>query len=255
MNEIENKLNEVEKFDFSSNETFDVNSVYETVNGFKVERENLKAREAENMISSLGTKYIDAVNIDMFMEKRENLRNLMRRYSADSELLKAMPDVVGGERDKIYAIANYLYNKFALQLNDMKMNITFSYDEFDFIIKTVNQKLEYNADEIFQVIKLKNDCLDGFAEDFKKLKKDEDMRVEMTINNIILLYHLLAKYKAHGVNKQFDIFANILNKIGETNQVFNSLNILKDRLNEEFMHWTTTITTEQKIVPESQEVK
>ena len=250
MNEIENKINEIENFDFSSSENFDVNSVYEVVNGYKVERENLKAREAENLIANLGPKYIDAVSIDKFMEKRENLRNLMRRYSADSDLIKNMSNEQGGERDKIYGIANFLYNKFALHLNDMLINLTFSYEEFDFIIKTLNQKLEYNSDEIFQVLKLKNDCLDSFVDIFKNLNKDDNMRVEMTINNIILLYHLLAKYKAHGINKQFELFANIINKIGESNQVFNALNILKDRLNEEFNFWTTSITPDIQIKPE-----
>jgi hypothetical protein len=65
---------------------------------------------------------------------------------------------------------------------------------------------------------------------------------ELTIANIILLYHLINKYQVVGVNNEFRIFSTVLNKIGEANQVYNSLVIIRDRLNEHFQMWTTSIT-------------
>ena len=247
-------LNKLVNFNFETNENFDVNENYNIVRDLKIERENLKSMESENQIKTLGPKYIDEQTITEFNDKKENLRNLIRRFGADKEELINMSNETGGDRDKLYEISNFLYNKFIEFINNINYNIIFTYEEFDFIIKTINNKLEYNVDEVFQLSKLKSEFLDSIIEDFKKISKNDNLKVSMKISDIILLYHLLSKYKVHGYNRQFEVFISVLTKIGESNQVFNSLNIIKERINTEFQHWVTSITPEEtEVIPNGEQ--
>ena len=250
------KLDVLGKFDFSTTEEFDLNGYYESVTDLKLKRETLKQFEAENILKQIGPKYVDAQTITEFDDKKENLRNLMRRFGADKEELQKMSNDAGGERDKLYAVSNYLYNTFVSSLSDIKYHITFTWKEFDFIVKTLHNKLEYGADEVFQLKKFMIEFLDNAIVDFKRVGTDESFRVQMNLSNMVLLYHLISKYKVHGVNKQFDEYLNILDKIGEANQVYNALNIIKERLNTEFQMWTTSITPDQIVVgTKAEEVK
>ena len=253
--ELEKTLQDLEKFDFTSNEEFDLENIYKAVNTKRVEKEELKNKEAENIILKLGPKYVSEEVLDQFNIKKENFHNFIRKFSADTELVKNMSNEVGGERDKIYEVGVYLFNLFSEYLKKLRYNIEFSYDEFDFIVKTIRQKLEYDSNEVFQVIKLETDFLADAELDFKKLKNSDSFQVNIDINNIVLLYHLISKYKVKGINKQFELYASILNKIGESNQVFNSLNIINERLNQDLQLWTNSITPDALIAAPETETK
>jgi hypothetical protein len=242
MSEFKEKIEQLEKFDFASTESFDIDKNFDFINGLEFERSQLKNLEAETFVKANGEKYLDKIVLDDFFAKRENLVNLIRRYSSDKEELKVLTDEVGGGRDKLYKIANFLYNSFSLHLNEMKYKVTFTYDEYDFIFKTLNRKTKYGSDEVFQYLRLFEDGLNKYDNIYKASKKNEDIVTELTIANIILLYHLINKYQAVGVNNEFRIFSTVLNKIGEANQIYNSIVIIRDRLNEQFQTWTTSIT-------------
>lgn len=244
MIETESNLSKLEKFDFSTNEAFELESYNEAVHNLKIERETLKQFEAENVIKELGKRYIDLETIESFDAKKENLRNFIRRFGADKEELQKMSNEAGGERDKLYSVSNYLYNKFATSLNDIEYNMKYTWDEFNFIIKTINHKLEYNSDEVFQLSTFKSEFFDAAQEDFKKVGKDNDLYIKMKMSSIILMYHLLSKYKVGGVDKNYYLYVSVLDKIGEANKVFNAFNIIKERINTEFTQWAVSITPE-----------
>jgi hypothetical protein len=242
MSEFKEKIEQLEQFNFASEESFDIDKNFDFINGLEFERTQLKNLEAETFVKANGEIYLDKVILDNFFAKKENLISLIRRYSADKEVLKALTDEVGGGKDKLYKIANFLYNSFSLHLNEMKYKITFTYDEYDFIYKTLNRKIKYTSDEVFQYLRLFEEGLSQYDVVYKATKKGEDIVAELTIANIILLYHLINKYQVVGVNNEFRIFSTVLNKIGEANQVYNSIVIIRDRLNEQFQMWTTSIT-------------
>lgn len=242
--ETKKKVEELEQFDFASDENFNIDEYYDSLTDYQVERENMKQREAEEIIKNKAPQYLNEETIKRLNDRVENLRNLIRRYDVNKEELKQLSNEPGGGRDKIYKIANYLFNKFTQDLNELKMHITFTYDEYDFIYKTIMQKLEYNSDEVFQLIRLRNEALDEYNEMFSHASKGENIKTVMKVSQVVLLYHLLNKYKVKNVNKQFDLFASIMTKIGESNQVFNSYNIVRERLGEDFKQWTTNITEE-----------
>jgi hypothetical protein len=242
MSEFKEKIEQLEKFDFASPESFNVDSNFDFISGLEFERTQLKNLEAESFVKSNGLTYLEKTILDDFFAKRDNLVNLIRRYSSDKEDLKVLSDEVGGGRDKLYKIANFLYNSFSLHINEMKYKITFTYDEYDFIYKTLNRKIKYTSDEVFQYLRLFEEGLNQYDVVYKATKKGEDIVAELTISNIILLYHLINKYQVVGVNNEFRIFSTVLNKIGEANQVYNSIVIIRDRLNEQFQMWTTSIT-------------
>lgn len=249
MSNSKEQLKTIESFDFNSTEKFDLENFYKTITDLKVERETLKQSEAENVIKEIGINYIDIDTITKFDNDKENLRNLIRRFSADKKELQDMSNESGGERDKLYEISNYLYNKFIQNMNGFKYNMIFTWDEFDFIIKTLEQKLEYTSDEVLQLQKFKEEYLDSAHDMFKKVGRNDNMETKMLMSDIILLYHLLSKYKVCGVNKQYHQYVSIITKIGDTNKVFNALNIIKERLNSEFIHWTTSISPDETLQP------
>lgn len=244
--ETKKKIEELEEFDFASNEDFNIDEYYESLNEYQVERENMKQREAEEIIKNKAPNYLDEETIKRLNDRIENLRNLIRRYDVDKEELKQLSNEPGGGRDKIYKIANFLYNKFTQDLNELEVHITFTYDEYDFIYKTIMNKLEYNSDEVFQLIRLRNEALNKYNEMYKQASSSDSIKTVMKVSQVVLLYHLLNKYKVKNVNKQFDLFASIMTKIGESNQVFNSYNIVRERLGEDFKQWTTNITEGDK---------
>lgn len=246
MSELKEKIDVLNNINFSSEEEFNIEENYALVENFKAEREDLKSKEAENTLEDLAPKYI---NVKEFQDKKDNLRNFMRKFSAEKELIQNMSEE---EKDKLYKIANYLYNNFALSLNDINFSLIFTYDEAEFIVKTLNHKLEYSSEEVFQMVKFKNETYDKFQDELKR-NKNTDIKLTTNISNIVLFYHLINKYKTLGINKQFELFVSVLNKIGESNQVFNALNIIKERLNQEFITWTTSITPEEKIVEDTTE--
>ena len=204
--ETKQKVKELEKFDFSSNENFDIDKYYETLNDYQVERENMKQQEAEEIIKNKGPQYLDKETIEELKSKKENLRNFIKRYDYDKEELKQLSNESGGGRDKIYKIANYLYNKFSQDINELKIYITFTWSEFDFIKKTLFRKIEYNSDEVFQLLRLRNDGgLDDYIKQFNNDKEKNDIQVVMKISHVVLLYHLLNKYKVQNAeNKEFE---------------------------------------------------
>lgn len=247
MSENKEKIESLQKFDFSSTEIFNVDENFDVINNLEFERIQLKNLESENFIKEHGSKCIDKIVLDDFYSKRENLVNLIRRYSADKDDLKTLSNEPNGGRDKLYKIANYLYNVFSLHINEMKYKITFTYEEYDFIYKTLNRKIKYTSDEVFQYLRLLEEGLYFYDTIYNKSTKTDDITTELTISNIILLYHLINKYQPVGVNKEFKIFSKVLTKIGESNQVYNSIVILRDRLNEQFQLWTTSITPEKTV--------
>ena len=136
MSEFKEKIEQLEKFDFSSSEVFNVDSNFDFINGLEFERAQLKNLEAESFVKNNGKLYLDKIVIDEFFSKRNNLVELIRRYASDKDELKVLSDEVGGGRDKLYKIANFLYNSFSLHINEMKYKIKFTYEEYDFIYKT-----------------------------------------------------------------------------------------------------------------------
>lgn len=242
------ELETLENFDFSSDENFNIDENFEIVNNFKIERENLKQMESENILKDLAPNYLDVEVLEQFNAKKNNLMNLIRKYSADSEALQALSNEPGGDRDKIYTIATYLYNTFANDMNNIVYNVELSYEELEFITNTINHKLSYNVDEMYQVNKLKTDFLNNVEYDMKKLKKSDSMVVKIGTENLILLYHIINKYTTTGISKAFYVFMSVLTKIGETVKIFNALNVIKDRLNTDFQIWTASITPDENVV-------
>lgn len=253
------KLQQLEAFDFSSDEKFEITDNYDVVTSYKIARENVLQQESENVIMDLGPKYLDSETIDTFMNKRDNLVNMLRKYAADKPELLELSNSAGGERDKLYAIANYLYNKFISDMSNMKFNIQLSHSEIKFLVNTIKHKLTYDVDNIFQVNKFKEDFLDILISDAEKLSKEDTMVVSINTNNLVLLYHIIAKHTVLGIGEGFYNFIGILSKISEVNQVFNALNIIKERLNTDFNIWAAAITPDetpmQAVVSEEVEVK
>lgn len=232
----------IEQFDFSSDSIFDIESSYELIEKMKSEnpsdeqKEILKLNEARNIIKDTAGKYLDAGFLDLFTKEEENLINLIKRYNPNDVLVRNMSE---DEKNKIYEIAQYLFNVYQLKLNKLNYDFTLTNAEYKMVNDVFRNKLEYDQNEVFQLKELKENYLD------KEYVKDNDNHyTRIDVNDLIIFYHLFSKHKVKGINSDYYNFLSVLSKIGERIKLFNAYNVIVQRLSSDFVLWGGSLDVE-----------
>lgn len=239
----------IENFDFSSEKEFDIDQSFELISFLRgkektdEQKEIIKLKEAKNIISEAG-KFIGQDFVDDFNKKEENLINLIKRYDPNKELVQNMSEL---EKDKIYEIAQYLFNEYQKGLNRMTFDFPLSVQEHKFIMDTFKNKLEYDQNEIFQLKELKTNYLDLEFESNKIENKTVGFKTQINVNDLIVFYHLIAKLKVKGINSDFYNFVDILTKIADRIKLFNAYNVVIQRLSNDFQMWGGALTLDNPI--------
>jgi hypothetical protein len=235
------KLQEILDFDFASDAEFDIENHYKNVQDYKTERVNLKNMEAENVIKDLGPKYAEHTYLEEMNKCKENFYALIKRYDPNSEKIKSMTEV---EKDRIYGVAQFIKNSYIEFVNNLLFNITWTREEYKFLKNIFKQKMEFTGNEIFNSFELKQKYLDPWEEIDKVLPNGEPMNVAIDIKNIVMMYHFLGEYKISGMGKSYMTFLSIIQKIADTNKIYNAYNIEMQRVEETFTLWAGNLTPE-----------
>lgn len=262
LNEVEPTASEIssdaiENFDFSSEKEFDIDQSFELINFLKKkektdeQKELIKLQEAKNIIAEAG-KYVDQNFVDDFNKKEENLINLIKRYDPNKEIVKNMTET---EKDKIYEIAQYLFNEYQKGLNVLTFNFPLSTKEHKFIMDTFRKELEYDQNEVFQLKELKSNYLDQEFEMNKIEGKVVGFKTSINVNDLIVFYHLFAKLKVKGIDSDFYNFVEILTKIADRIKLFNAYNVVIQRLSNDFQMWGGALSLDNPITGEVLEAK
>lgn len=249
---IEKSLEELENFDFINGEELKVDDYYDMIEALKVsknqtdeKKEALLQLEAENIIKETAVKFLGEEFTNKYNLQKDNLWAFLRKYDVNTDLVKAMTEK---DKDKLYDIAEFLFNDYQMNLNHLNFIFPLSFEEHKFLYEVMVKKLEYNQDEVFQMEELKDKYLDFY----KSFKKDGvnsiDMGTVINVNHLIILYHLFSKYKVKGVGPEFENFKGILRKIGERTKLYNAYNTVVQRLSQQFQVWGGSLTVDESAI-------
>jgi hypothetical protein len=236
----------LESFDFASTENFNIDENYELVEIMKKEKEDesmkelVKLREAKNIIEKNAKNFLNPEFVDKYNKEEENLLNLIKKFDPNLDEVRNMPE---DKKDKIYEIAQYLFNLYQKKLNQLLFYFPLTKDEVKFMFNVFRNKLEYDQNEVFQMKELKENYLD---KDFEKLE-DGNLMTYINVNDLIVFYHLISKYKVKGITQEHYDYLQILTKIGERIKLFNAYNVVVQRLSNDFQLWGGTLSVEGEL--------
>jgi len=240
---------EVLNFDFNSDEEFDIKSAYEFVEYSTVKKETkelVEQKEADNVIKDTGGKFLSSEYVEQMKTGYEKLISIMKKYDVNSDLVKSMNEI---DKNKIYGISEYLFNDYQKDLNKMDFNFELTQDEWKFMLDVLKNKLEYDQNEIFQMDEVRKQYLEGAEEIQKAMPREvEEIPTVINVNNLIILYHLVSKYKVKGINKGHYAFLSLLTKIGDRIKLFNAYTVWVQRLSEDFQLWGSTLTVDESMI-------
>lgn len=243
--EVSSSTDELDNFDFSDDRGFDIDKYHELINFLKKSeatdemKEKIKLEEAKNIISSTAKEFLGEEFVNQYSKEEDNLINLIKKFDPNLEEVKKMTD---DQKDKIYDIAQYLFNNFQKKLNQLNFHFPINSEERKFIYNVFKNKIEYDQNEVFQLDELKNNYLDI---DFKN--DNGIYNTYINVNDLIVFYHLFSKYKVKGITNEFYNFIQILKKIGERIKLFNAYNVVIQRLSNDFQLWGGNLSFEENI--------
>lgn len=249
-------MDDVLKIDFSSDEELNLDEAYEFVSMSKNPKETkelVEQKEADNIIKNNSEKYLDPEYVEKMNNDHENLRNMLKKYDVNSNIVKNMKEI---EKDKIYGLAEFLFNDYQKKLNDMNFNFEITRDEWKFMFDVLHNKLEYDQNEIFQLKEVREQYLNKVDEIFKSIPRDiNDIPTVINVNNLIILYHLISKYKVKGINKYHFSYLTLLTKIGERIKLFNAYNVWVQRLSTDFQTWGGSLSVDENLIQKETDIK
>lgn len=243
--EVVSSTDELDSFNFSTDKDFDIEKYHELINFLKKGestdemKEKIKLEEAKNIISANAKNFLGEKFVDEYTKEEENLINLIKKFDPNLDKVKKMTEE---QKDKIYDIAQYLFNNFQKKLNQLNFHFPLTNDEKKFIFAVIKNKLEYDQNEVFQLDELKKNYLDV---DFTSA--DGIHQTFINVNDLIVFYHLFSKYKVKGITTEFYNFIEILKKIGERIKLFNAYNVVVQRLSNDFQLWGGNLSFEENI--------
>jgi len=246
-------LDELVNMDFTE-DNFELDKYHQEIQALKkgMNDDELKFLEAENIIKDLCPKYLSTEYQNKLDKLSKSLLNYIEKFKADGEDIKkieASENPTLG-KDKVYELANFLFNNFIQNINNLQFSMELTTGEHKFLDTVLRQKMEYDSNEVLNIFTLINK-LNNWKETSKKLNKTSTgFLIDISIQDVVMIYHFISKYKVKGIGNELMNFHNLLLKIGETNKIFNAYNIIKDRLGNSFKDWASSITLDDEIIPE-----
>jgi len=240
-------LDELLENDFTDEENdFNLDDSYKLIENIKAERVNLKKNEAETVLLEVGPEYLEKEFQSEMDRIKNNFYAFVKKYDVNSDNIKEIEtkgEQGEREKDKIYGIAQFLKNNYIDMVNNLMFDMKFTRDEYNFMEIALRRKIEYDGNEVFNLIDLKQTYLDKWQQSFRVMDKMEnEFTVTIDIKNIVMLYHFLQKHTVKGIDKSFENFVGVLGKIGDTNRIYNAYNVVKDRIETDFITWAGSIT-------------
>lgn len=248
--QMASSTDELEAFDFASDKIFNIDESHELVSIIKKEAEEqenesvkelIKLREAKNIIEKHANEFMDPEFVAQYKKEEDNLTNMIKKFDPNLDEVRNLSEE---QKDKIYDIAQYLFNVFQKKLNLIIFNFPLTKEEIKFVYNVFRNKLEYDQNEVFQLKELKENYLD------KEFDKDEngDYKTYINVNDLIVFYHLISKYKVKGITQEHYDYLQVLTKIGERIKLFNAYNVVVQRLSNDFQLWGGNLSVEGELV-------
>lgn len=236
-------MEEKKFFNFNGNEDFDLNKEYSSIFGdsdyVPLNKNQEKLKDADNVITELGTKYIEYLSLKEYEDSYVNLEMFLSKFRTDSEEVKAMTK---DDRDKLFGYGKELFNYYQNRYSALKFNFELTIKEWQYIENTLTKKISYNGQEMFNYWELYSKFIEPTKEEFKKLqKKDEIFTPICTIQSLVLMSHLLMKHEEKGSTEQFHNFRVVLTEIAKMTKLFNAYGVILERSTNKFNNWVNAL--------------
>ena len=237
-------------------EEINIEEYSEIINLMNIKNDELKSNEADEIVKSSGNKYLKTDYLIKLEETYANINNFYKTYDPNLDIIKNMSE---SDKTKLYAIAKFLNSNFNELVDNMEFSVDLTKKEYVFLSTALERKISYDGNEVFNIIDLNDRYLKKWKENYKnaKLKNEDDtFKIDVDIKNIVMLYHFLQKHTVKGLSSEFYSFSNVLQKIAETNKVYNAFNIKKERAKTNLINWISAISPEdtdeqQEVLPQS----
>lgn len=236
-------MEEKKFFDFKSEQEFNLNEEYTKLFGeekFKPANPNeAKLKDAESIIEELGSKYVEGLSLQKYEEKFININEFLVKFRSDSEVVKNM---TSEERDKLFGYGKEMFQSYQKQYNSLEFNFELSVKEWRYIENTLTKKMSYNGQELFNYWELYTKFIAPTKETVDKLPKQLESFVPVcSIQNLILLSHLLMKWEEKGGTESFHHFRNILTESAKMTRLFNAYGVILERVTNRFNNWVNAL--------------
>lgn len=236
-------MEEKKFFDFNSEEEFNLDTEYEKMFGtdeFVPSNENdNKLKDAEKIIGELGGKYVEVNSLGDYEQAFINVNNFLHKFKTDSDEVKKM-DKSG--RDKLFGYGKELFKDYQDKYGKLYFNFEVTREEWHYIDHTLNKKLSYNGQELFNYWELYTSFLEPTNDMVKNLPKQlESFIPKISIQNLILLSHLLMAHSEKGSTKSFYHFKNVLTETAQMTKLFNAYGVMLERTTNHFNNWVNSL--------------
>jgi len=230
-------------FDFKSEEKFDLNEEYSKLFGEEIKSINpdeVKLKEAEDIIKEMGSKYLEYDSIQHYEESFINLNEFLIKFRVDSEEVKNMTKE---DRDKLWAYGKELFTYYQDQYKELKFNFELTIKEWNYIDNTLSKKLSYNGQELFNFWELYKQFIQPTREIANQMikQKIESFIPTCSIQSLVLLSHLLMKHEEKGSTEGFHNFRNVLTEVGQMTKLFNAYGVILERIANRYNNWVNAL--------------
>lgn len=236
-------LEELTNHDFTSDDEINLDESYEMIQQLERINTESKANEAENIIEEISNVYIDEEYKEKLEKSIKNIKAFIKKYDINSDFIKNADEK---EKTRLFTIGSFLNKNVGMLINELNFSIQLTREEYKLIDTALTRKLSFDGNDVFNIIELNEKYLKEWRLLEKSLPKETPtFVVNIDIKNVVMLYHFLQKHTVKGISKEFYYFAKVLEKIADTNKLYNAYNVIKQRLDTDFSIWTGAMDGEE----------
>jgi len=230
-------------FNFRSGEEFNLDDEYKNMfgtNDFVISNPNEdKLKDAENIIGEYGGKYVEIFSLKQYEDAFININEFLSKFRTDSDDVKNMKKE---GRDKLFGYGKELFKYYQDKYSGLNFNFEITREEWHYIDNILNRKLSYNGQELFNYWELYTKFLGPTNEMVKELPKQlESFIPKISIQNLILISHLLMTHEEKGGTKSFHNFRTILTETAQMTKLFNAYGVMLERSTNRFNNWVNSL--------------
>lgn len=236
-------MEEKKFFDFNSGENFDINKEYkemfDTNEFIHTNPNDDKLKDAEKVIVELGGKYVEVLSLKEYEAAYVNVTNFLSKFRTDSDEIK---NVEKSDRDKFFGYAKELFRDYQDKYSGLYFNFELTKEEWHYIEHTLTKKISYNGQELFNYYELYKSFLQPTGEMVKSLPSGlESFIPKISIQNLVLLSHLLMAHEEKGSTKSFHHFRTVLTETAQMTKLFNAYGVMLERSTNQFNNWINAL--------------
>jgi hypothetical protein len=201
--------------------------------------------EEQRQLAEAKTIEILASNTVITAETRESLDSTFGAIKTFLDDNKTVKPASATEATALFGQYKELLKVHASALKAAKYMIVLTLDEFNFIEKVLTKKLTYNRQDVFIAKRVQDNFL-SLVQYPPKSKGDTVEVFGIDIDTLTLLSYLVGKYEHVGLDKTTDLFASVVENMGNISRVFEHYNKQAEAINERAHNWIAGLEEEEE---------